>query len=85
MLKTPPNEYLGPDLLKVFEAIELGMFGTDPELPLLLDSIRKNNDTYLVGHDFKSYCRAQEKVFYNKYSSIIFIINNYIYDIDKMY
>jgi len=39
----------------VLNAICDGMFGAKEELTLLVDSIRCNNDYYLIGADFKAY------------------------------
>lgn len=49
-------------LLEVFKVIDEGMFGREPELIHVIDSIRHKNDWYLVSEDFDSYCKAQEEV-----------------------
>lgn len=56
------EEYIGKKLQKVFDAISNGVFGSRDELTGMVDAIRNRNDFYLVCHDFKSYCDAQEKV-----------------------
>ena len=66
MRNSHSNDYIGEPLLKVFNAIYNGMFGDSDELKQLIDTIRYNNDNYLVCHDFYSYCEAQEKVFFLK-------------------
>ncbi len=38
------------------------MFGSEVELGLLLDTIRNNNDKYLVGHDFIEYKKMQKNI-----------------------
>ena len=48
--------------MKVFAAVDDGMFGKALELKLVIDSIRHNNDKYLVCQDFISYCDAQQRV-----------------------
>lgn len=62
MKKATPEEYFGKELLKVFKAIDDGVFGYTNELKSLIDSIRHQNDFYLVGYDFASFVEAQEKV-----------------------
>lgn len=62
MRNTPPAEYIGKELLNVFNAISEGMFGNKEDMNALLDSIRLQNDFYLVCHDFYSYAQAQQKV-----------------------
>lgn len=62
MKKASNEEYFGKDLLRVFKAIDEGMFGYTDELKSLLDTIRLQNDFYLIGHDFAAYCEAQAKV-----------------------
>eukprot|EP00331_Platyophrya_macrostoma_P011548 CAMPEP_0176425582 /NCGR_PEP_ID=MMETSP0127-20121128/11467_1 /TAXON_ID=938130 /ORGANISM="Platyophrya macrostoma, Strain WH" /LENGTH=883 /DNA_ID=CAMNT_0017806755 /DNA_START=34 /DNA_END=2685 /DNA_ORIENTATION=+ len=57
-----PEEYFGPELGRVFQAIDDGMFGFKDELKSLLDTIRFNNDFYLIGHDFGMFVEAQDKV-----------------------
>ena len=66
MRNSPPEDYHGPALQKVFTAISEGMFGNKEELTTLIDTIRNKNDYYLVCHDFYSYLLAQEEVTYNK-------------------
>ncbi len=66
MKKVTTEEYFGADLLRVFKAIDEGMFGYTDELKSLLDSIRLQNDFYLVGHDFAGFVEAQDKVIPNQ-------------------
>jgi starch phosphorylase len=56
------EEYLGPKLLPVFQAIKDGMFGNKEEMHSLLHGLEDGRDFYLICHDFYSYCQAQEKV-----------------------
>ena len=72
MRSTNPEEYYGKALKRVFDAITDGMFGNKEELTYLIDSIRYNNDFYLVCEDFASYCQAQEKVRFIFLQVIIF-------------
>jgi len=58
MLKINPNDYIGGPLKRVFNAIDSGMFEGKGDLVQLINTIRKNNDTYLVCHDFYSYIEA---------------------------
>jgi Glucan phosphorylase len=62
MRYTHPNEYISPELKEVFTAISDGMFGFAEEMSELLDSVRYNNDNYLVCQDFAAYCEAQNNV-----------------------
>jgi len=62
MRNTPPTEYIGQELANVFDVIGEGMFGNKEDMNALLDSVRKQNDFYLVCHDFQSYAKAQKKV-----------------------
>jgi len=55
MINTEPEQYLGPELWEVLNAISSGMFGDRENLTHLVDSIRNKNDYYLVGADFQSY------------------------------
>ena len=52
MFSSNSNEYFGPELLEVFNAIENGVFGSKEELKGLIDTIRLKNDYYLIGADF---------------------------------
>jgi glucan phosphorylase len=63
MRNCKPEDYYGSALKRVFDVISEGMFGYKEELTSLIDTLRYNNDFYLVCHDFYSYCDAQEKVF----------------------
>lgn len=58
MRKTKPDEYFSKNLKAVLSAIEEGVFGKNDDLVHLIDTIRHNNDYYLVGADFESYCEA---------------------------
>lgn len=49
------EEYLGGELREVLNCIQDGMFGWKEENSALVDTIRHNNDFYLVGHDFYHY------------------------------
>jgi len=62
MRNVAPEEYYGPALKRVFNAITDGMFGNTEELTQLINTVRYNNDFYLVCADFASYCEAQERV-----------------------
>lgn len=59
MRDTNPEEYLSPNLKRVLKAIEEGVFGKNEDLIHLINTIRHNNDYYLVGADFEAYCQAQ--------------------------
>lgn len=58
MVTTPPDQYIPQILKEVFGAVESGMFGHKEELVSLINTIRNNNDHYLVCADFLSYCEA---------------------------
>jgi len=58
MRSLPSDEYIGDKLLKVFKAVDDGMFGHNKELKEIIDTIRYQNDVYLVCHDFYSYLDA---------------------------
>lgn len=58
MRTTDPDQYFSPNLKKVLKAIEDGVFGKNEDLIHLINTIRYNNDYYLVGADFESYCEA---------------------------
>ena len=62
MREADTNQYIGEPLLKVFKAIESGLFGYAEELSSLVDSVRHKNDFYLVCNDFYTYLQAQERV-----------------------
>lgn len=62
MHNTPPEQYICPELKAVFKAIEEGRFGSKEVLLELIDTIRNNNDQYLVCEDFPSYIAAQRRV-----------------------
>ena len=49
MRNTDPHEYFPAELLRVFQEIDNGRFGTNNELKWIVDSIRYKNDNYLVG------------------------------------
>lgn len=72
MRNISPEEYCGPALKKVFDAIDSGMFGHTEELANLINTIRNKNDYYLVCHDFYTYLKAQEEVSLIKKISEIF-------------
>jgi starch phosphorylase len=59
MHNTPPQNYICQELKTVFSNIEEGRFGSKEILLELIDSIRHNNDQYLVCEDFPSYMQAQ--------------------------
>ncbi len=59
------NEYIGPELQEVFTAITDGMFGHPEEMTDLVNTLRYNNDNYLVCDDFPAYCEAQNKVLFD--------------------
>lgn len=52
MKKTNPQEYFGKDLWQVLNSICEGTFGSKEELTQLVNTIKSNNDYYLVGADF---------------------------------
>lgn len=58
MRNTRPEDYLSDNLKRVLSAIDEGVFGKNSDLTNLIDSIRHNNDYYLIGNDFESYCEA---------------------------
>lgn len=62
MRNISPEEYHGPHLKRVFDAISDGMFGDRDELCNLINTIRNRNDYYLVCQDFHTYLKAQEEV-----------------------
>lgn len=62
MHNTPPANYICQELKQVFASIEEGRFGSKEVLLELIDTIRFNNDQYLVCEDFPSYIAAQQKV-----------------------
>ncbi|ODQ67653.1 glycosyl transferase [Nadsonia fulvescens var. elongata DSM 6958] len=51
-----------PNLAKVFEVIESGMFGHPGIFTNLINSIRNDGDHYLVNDDFQSYLDAQDLI-----------------------
>lgn len=53
------NDYIGRPLKRVFNIIDTGMFEGKEYLIQLINTIRNNNDTYLVSHDFYSYIEAK--------------------------
>lgn len=59
MHNTPRENYVCQELKNVFQSIEEGRFGSKEVLLELLDTIRYNNDQYLVCEDFLSYVEAQ--------------------------
>ena len=46
---------MDPDLRKVFEAIQRGMFGDQGAFSALVNAIAEHGDYYLVSDDFHSY------------------------------
>lgn len=58
MRETNPDDYFSPNLKRVLRVIDEGMFGKTEDLIHLINTIRHNNDYYLVGADFESYCEA---------------------------
>lgn len=59
MANTDPQEYLPPQMKKVFNAIHSGCFGDKAVLESLLYPLENKQDRYLLGHDFPSYIEAQ--------------------------
>jgi glycogen phosphorylase len=53
---------LDPDLLKVFEEIEKGTFGSPDDFGAMVAAVRDHGDYYLVSDDFNSYNQTQELV-----------------------
>lgn len=56
------DDYSSPSLKRVVVALESGKFGHPHQHVQLLDTIRHQNDHYLVAEDFEDYIKAQEKV-----------------------
>ena len=56
------DEYVGGPLAEVLNAVQDGMFGWKEELSQLMDTVRHNNDFYLVCHDFYHYVETQARV-----------------------
>lgn len=59
------DRYVPASLKKVFAAIDNGQFGDRGELQSVIDTLRNNNDFYLVCADFEEYCRANLEVFFD--------------------
>jgi starch phosphorylase len=55
-------EPLGPELAVVFDQLLGGAFGSAERAKVILDSLGRGNDYYLLKHDFKDYLRAQKQV-----------------------
>lgn len=53
---------LGPELAVVYDQLKGGVFGSPERAKVLLDTLKRGNDYYLLTHDFKDYCRAQREV-----------------------
>ncbi|KAK7748809.1 Non-essential glycogen phosphorylase [Cytospora paraplurivora] len=53
---------IDPDLVKVFEAIEQGTFGTPGEFGALISAVRDHGDYYLVSDDFHSYIETHKVI-----------------------
>lgn len=53
---------LDPDLVKVFEAIQSGMFGNASDFSALISAVRDHGDYYLVSDDFHSYIQTHALV-----------------------
>lgn len=53
---------IDPDLVKVFEAIEKGTFGTPGEFGALISAVRDHGDYYLVSDDFHSYIETHKVI-----------------------
>ena len=62
MKETEPEQYIKRPLMEVLESIQSGRFGNPQEHANLITSITKNNDFYLVAHDFYDYAKTQIKV-----------------------
>lgn len=62
MRTSEPEQYYGPALKRIFDAVADGMFGAKDELRALIDTIRNRNDFYLVCHDFQEYIKSQNEV-----------------------
>lgn len=58
MRNSNPDDYLGKPLKEILDAIAGGLFGAQEELTHLVNTIRWNNDHYLVSQDFYSYIEA---------------------------
>jgi len=55
MQETDPNDYFGPELSEVLDAVSRGDFGNKHDMAGLIDTIRHRNDFYLLGSDFYKY------------------------------
>jgi glycogen phosphorylase len=53
---------LDPELKKVFDAINKGMFGDQSSFSSLVNAIIEHGDYYLVSDDFRSYCETQDLI-----------------------
>jgi glycogen phosphorylase len=53
---------IDPDLAKVFEAIEGGMFGAAHDFSAMVSAVRQHGDYYLVSDDFHSYIETHALV-----------------------
>ncbi|KAK3940114.1 glycogen phosphorylase [Diplogelasinospora grovesii] len=51
-----------PDLAKVFEAIEKGMFGDTHDFAGMISAVRDHGDYYLISDDFRSYIETHALV-----------------------
>lgn len=61
MRRTGYNNYFPEELKEVFRELDSGLLGDPNVFRELLDTIKHNNDKYLIGADFSSYRQAQEK------------------------
>lgn len=53
---------IDPDLAKVFEAIQGGMFGNPDDFNAMISAVRNHGDFYLVSDDFRSYLETHKMV-----------------------
>ena len=60
--RTKPAKPYCPELLAVIADIQAGLFGAVEDVTPLLNTLRWENDYYLVSHDFPDYIRAQNHV-----------------------
>ncbi|RWA07707.1 hypothetical protein EKO27_g7396 [Xylaria grammica] len=53
---------IDPDLVKVFDVIQGGMFGEPNDFKAMISAVRDHGDYYLVSDDFQSYIDTQKMV-----------------------
>jgi len=60
--RSKPARPYAPELQSVLDLLASGKFGPMDDVGAILNTLRWENDWYLVGHDFPLYCKAQEEV-----------------------